>query len=154
MTNRWQATRVNGSLSGMRAVATGVPQGSTLGPLLFTIFVNDFPLISLLLLFTLFADDTAMTVRGRDLPTIEAILNPILQLCHIWCNENQLTLNTSKTEYVVFASKQKRVRAGNITLRLGGDVLREVPTYKYLGTVLDSNLTGLPQQAKVNQLMA
>ena len=154
LTNRTQVTRINGITSTLRQVNTGVPQGSTLGPLLFTIFINDMPNISALPLYTLFADDATLTIRGKNIREIEVTLNKILNLLWDWCEENHLTLNTKKTEYMIVGSKTNKSKAGQLTLILGKEVLREVQTYRYLGTTLDANMNGIAQLNKLNQIMA
>ena len=62
---------VNGLKSNTKTVTNGVPRGSTLGPLLFLIYVNDMNNSSRLLKFTQFADDTTTTYRGFDLDIVK-----------------------------------------------------------------------------------
>ena len=154
LTSRMQATRIDGVLSTARPVTTGVPQGSTLGPLLYIIYANDLARISDLPLFTMFADDTTITLRGKDLKAIEKQMNQILKLVWLWFSENKLTPNTSKTEYIIFGTRARLAKAGNVVLRLGDGVLRGVESYRYLGTTLDASLSGCRQLSKITQLMA
>ena len=135
-------------------MTTGVPQGLTLGPLLFLIYLNDLPQISELPLYTFFADDAAVTIGGRNLDEIKNALNTVLRLFGEYCNENMLTVNTKKTEYVIFGTQANKDRAGKIDLVLNGETLREVDTYTYLGTTLDSAMNGQKQLGKLNQQLA
>ena len=154
LSNRSQTTRINGHTSGARTVRTGVPQGSTLGPLLFLIFINDLPLISRIAKFILFADDTVLTIHNKSLETAAKIMNTILKEIHRWCAENKLTLNAKKTEYVIFGTTRRKRGADPIQLTLGDTTLREVQSYKYLGTILDATLNIGNQIAHLNQILA
>jgi len=74
----------------------GVPQGSTLGPLFFLIYINElhFALKSSPILF---ADDTCLLVKS---PNLEQLLNKIneeLLNLRMWCCVNKLTINPTKT---------------------------------------------------------
>ena len=60
LSNRLQYVDINGSISSMQHITTGVPQGSILGPLLFLIYMNDLPNVSALFKYILFADDTSL----------------------------------------------------------------------------------------------
>ena len=65
----------NGVASDTRFISTGVPQGSILGPLLFTIFINDLPKSSTFFSTRLYADDTSLTASGSDLTSLLREIN-------------------------------------------------------------------------------
>ena len=104
--NRKQYCTFNGSESPHLAITCGVPQGSVLGPLLFLIYINDITYVSDILQFILFADDTNIFLANRDLETlIETINNEIAHL-NSWFLANRLSLNISKTNFMVFTKKK------------------------------------------------
>ena len=116
LTNRTQATKLDNVLSSTQLITTGIPQGSTLGPLLYIIYANDLVRISDLALFTMFADDTTITIRGKDLDDIERKMNIVLSKVWLWFSENRLTPNTAKTEYIIFGTKARLAKAKTINL--------------------------------------
>ena len=74
----------------------GVPQGSTLGPLFFLIYINDFN-NALQSKPTLFADDTCLLVTEDNPQTLRNIIIEELNRLSTWCSVNKLTINLSKT---------------------------------------------------------
>ena len=65
ITNREQYVKVGNTESGLKTITCGVPQGSTLGPLLFLLYINDLPKSSKKLTFRIFADDTNMFILQK-----------------------------------------------------------------------------------------
>ena len=98
---------VNGFDSDELDVVCGVPQGSTLGPLLFLIYINDLRFSLKSSVANLFADDAYITHRRKKLGTE---LNYDLKLCTEWLNANRLSLNINKTKLLIFHSKKKLLR--------------------------------------------
>ncbi|XP_039287857.1 solute carrier family 22 member 13 [Nilaparvata lugens] len=98
--DRVQYVQINESLSGLEQVDYGVVQGSTLGPILFLIYVNNLPLLSIKSKFFLFADDTAVVSTGKLWD--DAYRNATADLSRIkaWFDHNSLTVNISKTKYM------------------------------------------------------
>ena len=75
LTNRTQRCLVNGSLSRIYSLNSGVPQGTILGPLLFLIYINDLPNCLTSCQPRMYADDTHITYADVDVSSIQLNLN-------------------------------------------------------------------------------
>ena len=81
----------------------GVPQGSVLGPLLFILYSNDIPNYLTYCQAILFADDTTVYLTGDNLQTMHDKVNTELYTLNDWFRANQLSVNPSKTKYMLFS---------------------------------------------------
>ena len=88
LSNRKQQVHANGVASDTRFISTGVPQGSILGPLLFIIFINDFPKSSAFFSTRLYAGDTSLTASGSDLDSLLREINSHLPAVYEWLCSN------------------------------------------------------------------
>ena len=118
----------------------GVPQGSILGPLLFIIFVNDLQNATKLFI-KLFADDTFLCAQNSNLGLLEAEVNAELKKVYEWLYVNKLTLNISKSKYMLVTNK-KDIR--NPSICINDELLESCEKYKYVGEVFDKNLSWKP----------
>ena len=139
LNGRSQFTFCNNKSSDIKPITCGVPQGSVLGPLLFLLYINDLPNISNKLKFYLFADDTNIFYQCSKLDSLQTTVNTELKKLSIWLNSNRLALNISKTNFVIFASKNKPLK--NVTLLLNKKAIEQKDHVKYLGVLIDSKLT-------------
>ena len=140
LNNRKQKVYINGIISDLHQSSSGVPQASILGSLVFIIFVNDFPNASAYFSFRLYADDTSLTVSGNDLDKLlSEINNHLIDVFH-WLCRKKLTLNLSKTKYVIFQPRQKVNYNLYLPLVLADQILQKSQSVKYLGVYIDSNL--------------
>ena len=139
--NREQYVKYNNYQSELIDISTGVPQGSILGPLLFSICINDLITVSDKLNFIMYADDTTIYFNLEDFdPTcIEADITNELEKVNIWLKLNKLSLNTQKTKLMVFHRKQKNV--SEINLSIDHNQIEQIPVFNFLGIIFDENLS-------------
>ena len=105
--NRKQYVYYNNATSSLRTITCGVPQGSILGPLLFVLYVNDVMNCSELLHFILFADDTNLFYCSNNYEDLMKNVNAELSKLSDWFRANRLSLNISKTNYILFGNRRK-----------------------------------------------
>ena len=91
-----------------------VPQASVLGPLLFLLFINDLFLSSNYLSFILFADDTNIFLRHKDLATLTRMINQELSHVSSWFNANKLTVHPDKSKFIIFHPRRKQINPSEL----------------------------------------
>lgn len=125
-----------------RALICGVPQGTILGPLLFLLYINDLPNCLLHSQPRMFADDTHLTFADNDIAKIEQNLNDDLANIRERLIVNKLTLNMSKTEFVVTGGRQRLYTFDSSPeLRIDGVPVKQVKSTKSLGLNIDEHLS-------------
>ena len=116
----WYATRVN-----FRSI-------------LFLLYVNDITRCTDKLDFLLFADDTTIYIQGQDLDLLEDTLNHELKHVSKWIKCNKLTLNISKTHYMLSSSLLSQ--PSTVSVFIDNILLHQEEECKFLGIILDSKL--------------
>jgi len=156
LSNRSQYVSLGGECSDKLLIKLGVPQGSILGPLLFIIYLDSLPTVTNNPLF-LFADDTVLLASDSDIGSLTSKINrEFKKVCHFF-REHKLSLNPSKTQYIIFTNSQTVHQTptrvfidNNNTGEAKPEHLIEIEriypasensAYKYLGIYLDPSLT-------------
>jgi hypothetical protein len=147
LTNRLQFTSINGVNSSPSTMLTGVPQGSVLGPLLFLILINDLCNASSKLFTLLFADDTTLQFSSNDLNILYNTVNIELEKAAEWFKANKLTLNISKTKYMLFRQPSQMIDFNNYNIKMDDKTIERIGEdcktkfFKFVGIKLDEHLT-------------
>ena len=100
LSNRKQYVSINGYDSSCLEIKYGVPQGSTLGPLLFLFYVNDLRFSLRHAITSHFADDTSIIYASKITKTIETNLNYDLKCVSEWLKSNRLSLMSANIQLV------------------------------------------------------
>ena len=102
--NRNQFVRYQSCDSEYKNILCGVPQGSILGPLLFILYVNDITTTTSVLEIILFAEDTTLLYSHPDISSIINVINKDLREISNWFKANKLSVNASKTNYMMLGT--------------------------------------------------
>ena len=143
LTNRYQFVRIHCTVSDPIPIEYGVPQGSILSPLLFSIYVNDLPEAPWNCSTECYVDDTKLFVsfHSQDTQRIVEEMNEDLLGVRNWCFRNRILLNPDKTKLIVFGSQQMTSKLHEFRLSLLGKDVSPVQSAKDRCVILDSNLT-------------
>ena len=146
LSDRKQFMEINNVTSSRTTITHGVPQGSTLGPLLFLIYINDLPHATQLNVLS-FADDTTVYSSNHSTCNLFTHTNTELSKINEWFKANKLSLNSTKTNYMLFSSNNKYTIPEHLSLHIDGTPISNVGrnsnvnTIKFLGINFDENLT-------------
>ena len=146
LADRKQYTSVDGPKSDLHFIRWGVPQGSVLGPLLFLLYINDLPRSSNMLSW-LFADDTALAKSSDSFSDLETQLNYEVSKIQNWLLTNKLYVHyVKKTQFILFIPRAKaKEKPKEFLVTMGHHIVEQTTSYKYLGVLIDENLSWIPQ---------
>ena len=141
LSERSQYVDFKGVSSKPRSVTCGVPQGSVLGPLLFIIYTNDLPEVIKRADGLLFADDTTIYYTSDSIDELLSIINSELDSVTDWFRANKLSLNVSKTNFIIFQTRHLPIPDySGLEIKLCNVNIKQVTSVKFLGALIDHNL--------------
>lgn len=139
LTNRKQSVFINGQYSEFIDIASGVPQGSVLGPILFSMFINDLPSVLKFCKIHLFADDVQIYFYATDLSVSQMahLVNIDMSKVHEWSIRNLLPLNASKSHAMFITRSRQSYDLPPIVI--GNDELDYVNKFSNLGITFQND---------------
>ncbi len=146
LSDRSQQIKLGDSFSPIAHLPFGVPQGSVLGPLLFTLYTT--PLSATIqghsIQHHLYADDSQLylSFSSADSASSLAILQGCLVSVEKWMSHNKLKLNPGKTEFLLIGHEQQRRKYQTLfPMPLMGVDTKPSKSARNLGVIFDQNFT-------------
>ena len=151
LANRTFLVNVGITFSDPADLRCGVPQGSILGPLLFLLYINDLPQAIQNCDVKLYADDTCLSFKHKNVKIIEEKLNQDFNSLCDWFLDNKLSIHfgEEKTKSILFSPKNLMKKSDDIVIKRHSVTLKQFSTVEYLGCLLDSTLSGEGMALKV-----
>ena len=138
LTNRKQATRLNGLYSLFELIVAGVPQGSILGPIIFNMFIND--LFYFMKSSTLhnYADDNTISACSNSISNLIRTLESESSVALSWLSNNKMIANPEKFHAIIFT--RNKTENVNFKIRIGDRMIQSEKWVKLLGVKIDNKL--------------
>lgn len=147
---RNQSVKINNTLSHSMSIKCGVPQGTTLSPILFNIQLSDIQYLPLKSNVVCFADDTVLKCSGDTWEEVFSIIMKDINVLENWLSKNNLFLNYEKTAVILHSQNMNTLPTKteiifhdnkcNTTNKCQCKILNIVKNTKYLGLEMCSNM--------------
>ena len=139
LVGRSQRVRIHDAISDALPLKYGVPQGSILGPVLFTIYVNDLLSVPTHCKSACYVDDSKLYLSfpSSDISTAIDNLNADLECVSRWCCQNSLLINPDKTKVLMIGTPQLLHKLPTVSVRMLRKEITPVTVAKDLGIYID-----------------
>lgn len=140
LTDRRQYVQIGEIFSRPEIITYGVPQGTVLGPVLFTIYINSMLSLNTTGKIISFADDTAILYTSSTWQLLKENIETDFPKISAWLQSNKLSLNYNKTKYLPFCSyKSGLPNVGPLNVGLNYQIMED-DHIKYLGIIIDRHM--------------
>lgn len=137
--NRTFAVHINDGISDTIQINAGLPQGTSISPILYALYVADIP-VNDKTQIAQYADDTALYTAAKRSNYIVNKLNSSLQSLQQYFRKWKIKVNENKTQAIIFPFDNKRIRNPTIKIRSGRNVIEFSNSVNYLGIHFDKKL--------------
>jgi hypothetical protein len=144
LNGRTHSTQIDDITSSPVPLSMGVPQGSVLGPLLFTLYIRELGEVikDTGVRYNIYADDVQLLVHCKlsELSSALVRIGECLKKIQLWTSNNFLQLNPAKTEFIIFGSKDQLKKIDTKVLIVNNECFQPKSVVRNLGVFLDSQL--------------
>ena len=136
--NRKQCVRINNTYSSFENIITGVPQGLTVGPLLFDFSFNDLFFFKESSSIHNFADDNILSAWANTISDLISKLESDSNIVTEWFKMNKMIVNRDKSQAIVL--NKKRFNLTNVNFQVENQMIKSVSSIELLGIQIDDKL--------------
>jgi len=141
LNGRCISVKLDNNYSSCHNLTHSVPQGSILGPLLFSLYINEIPNYFTNCKCILYADDLVIYASGNTMSDVNVKLQSDLDNRNKWCTLNGMIMNLDKTKCVRFKNSRGKTDDSGLNIIINNNPIENVLLFKYLGLWLDPTLS-------------